>query len=163
MQVNSINHSTFSTPETMLPTGGRNYCLFNWDNVNFFASQKEAAIPYLKDSFVDANKTKDEKQVLELLCITDKLLDNKTKGMEKLYPYLAKFNDTKSPNIQTYLAGVYRKMQVPDAFGPLISMLVKNIIEPKEQQNFDPNEEIGGAILSYIENYSKGRKLNIDA
>lgn len=148
-------HSYFSVPETILPQGNRNYCLFNQDTVDFFASQKEASIPYIKKSLTQAS---DEKEILETLAITDKMLDNKTKNMNVLYPYLAKFNYTKSPNIQTFLAGIYRKMQVPDAFGPLIAMLINNIKE-KPNSNFDPNEEIGGAILSYIENYSNKKEV----
>ena len=79
------------------------------------------------------------------------MLDNGVKGIDKMYPTFARFNDTKSPNIQTYLAGVYRKTKVPDAFGPLVKMLIKNSIsEEKSTVNFDPNEEIGGAILDYL-------------
>ena len=79
------------------------------------------------------------------------MLDNGVKGIDKMYPTFARFNDTKSPNIQTYLAGVYRKTKVPDAFGPLVKMLIKNSIsEEKPTANFDPNEEIGGAILDYL-------------
>ena len=86
----------------------------------------------------------------------DRMLDNKTQGIDKLYPYFARFNNTKSPNIQTFLAGIYRKTQVPDAFGPLIKMLIQNSIQPQNPNTyFDPNEEIGGAILSYIQNSNK--------
>ena len=79
------------------------------------------------------------------------MLDNGTKGIDKMYPVFAKFNNTKSPNIQTFLAGIYRKTQVPDAFGPLVKMLIQNSLKPQPaNQTFDPNEEIGGAILSYL-------------
>lgn len=56
-----------------------------------------------------------------------------------------------------FLAGIYRKIQVPDAFGPLVNMLIKNSIDPPNpNQTFDPNEEIGGAILSYLsDNFRK--------
>ena len=59
-------------------------------------------------------------------------------------------NNTKNPNIQTYLAGIYRKIKVPDAFGPLCVMLIQNAINPPQNCHFDPNEEIGGAILDYL-------------
>ena len=78
------------------------------------------------------------------------MLDNGTKNIDKMYPTFSRFNDTKSPNIQTFLAGIYRKIQVPDAFGPLFKMLVQNSLNPTSPQYFDPNEEIGGALLSYI-------------
>lgn len=154
----------FSAAQTELPQGERNYCLFNQNKVNFIVSQKEHAIPYLKETLKSSN---DEKEIVETLYIIDKLAENKTKGIPALYPYLAKFNDTKSPNIQTFLAGIYRKTQVPDGFGPLVSMLIRNAMNSKNvglanptyefatpQKTFDPNEEIGGAILAYIENYS---------
>lgn len=174
----------FSAPVTMLPEGNRNYCIFNQNKVNFLVSQKKNALPYLKNVLQTSN---DEKEIVESLYILDRLIDNGTKGIPHMYPILARFNDSKSPNIQSYLAGIYRKTQVPDAFGPLISMLIKNSIvqdakckmqNAKGEQEavnseqakatplallpsrppFDPNEEIGGAILEYIRNYSQGPK-----
>ena len=47
------------------------------------------------------------------------------------------------------LAGIYRKTQIPDAFGPLVAMLFRNCVTPP-QANFDANEEVGGAILAYL-------------
>ena len=92
-----------------------------------------------------------EAQVTETLYIMDRMLDNGTKGIDKLYPVFSRFNDTQSPNIQTFLAGIYRKIQVPDAFGPLCKMLIQNSMKPNNPyQTFDPNEEIGGAILSFL-------------
>lgn len=159
-----INHSVFSTPVTMLPTENRNYCLFNQNKVNFISSQKEKSLPYLKEVL---NTSKDEKEIIEALYIIDRMIDNGTKGIAGMYPTLAKFNDTKSPNIQVYLAGIYRKIQVPDAFGPLVKMLVQNsncrtdmsnLNSNQKPKPFDPNEEIGGTILEYIRNYSNNPK-----
>lgn len=163
----------FSAPMTMLPEGERNYALFNKDKVEFIASQKERAIPYVKQVL---ETSKDEKEIVEALYIVDRLCDNGTKGVANLYPTLAKFNDTKSANIQTFLAGIYRKTQVPDAFGPLVVMLINNANSKWQMANgkkeignrkweiedarslftahCSPEEEIGGAILAYIENYS---------
>ena len=166
----------FSAPVTMLPEGDRNYCIFNQNKVNFLVSQKKNALPYLKNVLQTSN---DEKEIVEALYTLDRLIDNGTKGIPHMYPILAKYNDSKSPNIQSYLAGIYRKTQVPDAFGPLISMLIKNsmtvrvthptltpsannlpTLQPSNPPTlpFDPNEEIGGAILEYIRNYSQGPK-----
>lgn len=92
-----------------------------------------------------------EAQVTETLFVMDRMIENGTKGIDKLYPVFARFNNTTSSNIQTYLAGIYRKTQVPDAFGPLVKMLVQNSLKPPNPyQTFDANEEIGGAILSYL-------------
>lgn len=149
----------FTVPDVMLPEGQRKYCLFNLNKVNFIVSQKEHSLPYLKQILQTSN---DEKEIVETLYIVDKLIDNGTKGIPAMYPILARFNDTKSQNIQAFLAGIYRKTQVPDAFGPLVSMLIKNSIDEQngkiDIQKFEPNEEIGGAILEYIRNYSQGPK-----
>ena len=95
---------------------------------------------------------KDEAEVLENLYVLNLMLD---KGVDKnkiadLYPELSKYNDTKSPNIQTFLAGIYRKTKIPDAFGPLVKMLIQDSINPPKNAHFDPTEEIGGAILDYL-------------
>ena len=138
----------------VFPQGGRNYCLFDQNKVDYFVSQKEAALPYLTSVLQTSN---DEAQVTETLYIMDRMLENGTKGIDKLYPVFSRFNQTDSPNIQTFLAGIYRKIQVPDAFGPLWAMLIRNSQKPvNPYQPFDPNEEIGGAILSYMSDRFRG-------
>jgi len=131
-----------------LPNAQRNYCLVDENKVDFYVKQRENALPQLENIL---KKSNDEKEVTETLYIVDQMIDNGVKGVDKMYPTLARFNDTKSPNVQTFLAGIYRKTQVPDAFGPLVTMLIQNSINPPQKpQYFDPNEEIGGAILSYL-------------
>lgn len=167
-----------------MPTAERNYCIFDEKKVNYYVSQKERALPYLKKIL---QTSQDEKEIIEALYILDRMIDEGTKGIPAMYPILAKFNNTESPNIQSFLAGIYRKIQVPDAFGPLVAMLIRNSIStwakehhpklPRKIENskgineetipspltshcsfIDPNEEIGGAILAYIENYSNSPK-----
>src|SRR5574344_131081 len=131
-----------------LPDNKRNYALVDKNKVDFYVKQREKALPELDNIL---KTTKDEKEVTETLYIVDQMLDNGVKGVDKMYPTLSKFNDTKSPNVQTFLAGIYRKTKVPDAFGPLVKMLIQNSVNPpKQPQPFDANEEIGGAILSYL-------------
>lgn len=131
-----------------MPDGQRNYCLFNQQEVDYFVNQKENVLPYLTNVLKTSNN---EAQITETLYIMDRMIDNGTKGIEELYPVFSRFNNTTSPNIQTFLSGIYRKIQVPDAFGPLVKMLIQNSLKPADiNQPFDPNEEIGGAILSYI-------------
>lgn len=131
-----------------LPEAGRNYCIFDKNEVDYFVNQKEDALPYLANILTNSNN---EAQITETLYIMDRMIDNGTKGIDRLYPVFARFNNTASPNIQAFLAGIYRKTQIPDAFGPLVNMLVKNSMKPNNpNQPFDPNEEIGGAILSYL-------------
>lgn len=153
-------------PNVTLPCKEKNYCTFDEKKVNAYVQQREKAIPELKNIL---QTSKDEKQIVETLYILDRMIDSGVKGIDKLYPVLSKFNDTDSPNIQVFLAGIYRKTQVPDAFGPLVKMLVKDSQksagktvqkEAKGASNcpncvpFDPTEEVGGAILEYIKYYS---------
>ncbi len=160
IRITSINQnytSNSNSPTTVVfPVQERNYCVFNQDRVNYFVSQKEQALPYLKSIL---QTSQDEAQIVESLYIIDRMIDNGTKGIASMYPTFARFNDTKSPNIQVYLAGIYRKTQVPDAFGPLVKMLIQNSLNnSNDKKPFDPNEEIGGAILEYIRNYSNNPK-----
>ena len=124
------------------PNQYRNYCVFNPD-----VTSKTKNLDDIKAS-LDNPKSEDE--ILKDLYILNLKLDEGEVGVDKLYPSLSKYNQTKSPNIQTYLAGIYRKIKVPDAFGPLWVMLIQNAINPPENCHFDPNEEIGGAILDYL-------------
>ena len=110
-----------------LPDKTRNYCKVNEKRINNIVKFREAALPET-DSFLKNAKT--EEQVLEGLFVLDKMLDEKVKGIDKLYPTISRFNDTNSPNIQVMLAGIYRKTLVPDAFGPLNKMLYKQITKP---------------------------------
>lgn len=130
-----------------MPQNGRNYCKFNQQKVDVFVKQGEQAIPYLSEVL---KYSQNEEQITETLYILNRMLDEGAKDVDKMYPVLSRFNNTTSPNIQTFLAGVYRKIQVPDAFGPLVKMLIQNSLKQGTTPCFDPNEEIGGAILSYI-------------
>ena len=118
--------------EVKMPYGNRHYEL--------------EKIVYLADIIAHSNN---EVQLTETLYILNSMIDNGVKGIDKMYPTLSRLNNTTSPNVQTFLAGIYRKTQVPDAFGPLVKMLIQNSLKP-QTSNFDPNEEIGGAILAYL-------------
>ena len=150
MFIQPVNNFNYQYPPqpcmVSQPEAGRNYCCFNQTKTDFFVKQKELGLPYLKEVLKNSNN---EDQITESLYILDRMIEGGTKGLEKMYPVLSRFNNTRSPNIQTFLAGIYRKIQVPDAFGPLVSMLIQNSINPQPSV-FDPNEEIGGAILSYL-------------
>jgi len=134
--------------DVKFPSKNKNYCTFDEVKTMYYISQKENALPYIDNVL----KTSDnESEVTESLYILNRMLDDGVKGVDKMYPSLSRFNDTKSPNVQTFLAGIYRKTKVPDAFGPLVKMLIRNSIEDKPNTaGFDPNEEIGGAILDYL-------------
>ena len=128
------------------PNKSRNYCLFDENSIQ---KKVNMNLQEIEDSLKNPNS---EEEVLEDLYAINLMLDNgKDKNeVSKLYPILSKYNDTKSPNIQTFLAGIYRKTKVPDAFGPLVKMLIQDSINPPKNAGFDPTEEIGGAILDYL-------------
>jgi len=125
-----------------------NYCTFD-ENVYKRAKEGEKQIPQIR---TELKNPKNEAQIIEDLFVLNLMLDN---GVDKqkindIYPELSRYNDTKSPNIQTFLAGIYRKTKIPDAFGPLVKMLIQDSINPPKDAHFDPTEEIGGAILDYL-------------
>lgn len=124
------------------PNQYRNYCLFDEKRIN---NKKD--IELIKKTL--ENPQSDE-EVLESLYALNLMIDEGYKNADELYPQLSKYNNTKNPNLQTFLAGIYRKTKVPDAFGPLWAMLIQNSINPPQNCYFDPNEEIGGAILDYL-------------
>lgn len=134
-------------PAVIMPDNNRNHCIFNQTKVDMFIKQGENSLPYLNEVL---KYSKNETQITEALYILNRMSDSGIKGIDKMYPVLSRFNNTQSPNIQTFLAGIYRKIQVPDAFGPLVKMLIQNSIKQQQNSSFDPNEEIGGAILSYL-------------
>lgn len=135
--------------DVLKPNKQRNYCVFNERRTQEIMAQAQHALPAV-DEFLKNAKSEDE--ILDGLHIIDKMADKKIKGVENLYPTLSRFNDTNSPNIQVMLSGIYRKILVPDAFGPLNKMLYKQITKPNSPY-FDPTEETGGAILEYIRSY----------
>lgn len=124
------------------PNQNRNYCIFDDKRI-----EQKKNISLIKSSL---ETSKSDEDVLESLYALNLMIDEGYNDADKLYPQLSKYNQSKNPNIQTFLAGIYRKIKVPDAFGPLCVMLIQNAINPPENCNFDPNEEIGGAILDYL-------------
>lgn len=134
--------------KTVLATKEKPYCQFDQRKVDLFVNAKEKAIPALTKMLKEA-KTEEEKT--EGLFIANQMIAAGTKGMDKMYyGTFSKFNEDRSPNVQSMLSGIYRRILVPDAFGPLIKMLVTNILVPQQDAPFDPNESIGGAILEHI-------------
>ena len=128
------------------PNAQRKYCTFNEKRTNELVNAKEEALPYI-DTFLKTAWS--EEQVLDGLQVLDKMLDKGVQGIDKMYPTISRFNDVTSPNVQVMLAGIYRKTLVPDAFGPLNKMMIRQTFMPNSPF-FDPTEEIGGAIYEYL-------------
>ena len=132
----------------VLATKEKPYCQFDQRKIDLFVNAKEKAVPTLTKML---NEAKTEEEKTEGLFIANEMIAAGTKGMDKMYyGTFSKFNEDRSPNVQSMLSGVYRRILVPDAFGPLVKMLVTNILVPPKDAPFDPNESIGGAILEHI-------------
>ena len=146
-QIQSQRQAQTPPRQAQMPTAERNYGVFNSSEVDFWVRGREHSLPFLNAVLKNSD---DEVEIVKMLYILNRMLDEGVSGVDKMYPTFSRFNDTKSPNIQTFLAGIYRKTQVPDAFGPLVKMLIQNSLRGNSNRPFDPNEEIGGAILSYL-------------
>ena len=164
MQVNKITSNLaklylvddLGFKKTQLPTKERPYSIFDMNKVDVFVKNGERALPKLSNMLQNAQS---EDEIVEGLYIADRMIDSEVKNMDKLYyPVFSRFNESKSPNVQTFLAGVYRKTLNPDAFGPLVKMMCTNIMNPPKS-NFDPNEEVGGAVIQYIREAVKQSKI----
>ena len=129
-----------------LPDETRNFATYDTKLADKIISHKQDGLVAVGKFLSTANT---EKQIVEGLFIVDRMIEADVKGAEKLYPVLSRFNNTTSPTAQSLLAGIYRKTQVPDAFGPLMKMMIRNSLLP-QCPYFDPTEEIGGAILDYV-------------
>lgn len=131
-----------------LPNEKRNHAYFDEKLAEKIASGKEKSIQPILNML---SETDDEKQVTAGLLLLNRIIDAGAKNVGDTYPVISRFNYNPSHNIQVMLAGIYRKTLVPDGFGPLMVMFAKNAKNPV-QIPFDPNEEVGGAILEYLRN-----------
>ena len=134
----------------VLPDEKTNHAIFDENLAAKIASYKEKSIKPVIDML---NTAKKESDITAGLFLLNRIIDAAAKGVENTYPVISKFNYNESHNIQVMLSGIYRKTLIPDGFGPLMTMFLKNSEHPK-QIPFDPNEEIGGAILEYLRNKS---------
>ena len=132
----------------VLPDERVNHALFDENLAQKIASYKEQAVSPVIDMLKD---TDNEKDITAGLFLLNRIIDAGAKNVGDTYPVISRFNYSKSHNVQVMLAGIYRKTLVPDGFGPLVTMFLKNSQNPV-QIPFDPNEEVGGAILEYLRN-----------
>ena len=89
------------------PKQDRNYCIFDEKRV----SQRKN-LDIIKTSLENPQNID---EVVEDLYILNCMLDEGNNKVAELYPVLSKYNNSKNPNIQTFLAGIYRKTKIPDA------------------------------------------------
>ena len=135
---------------------------FNTPLLNTLLAQPQQTLPELNQFL---GRVKQPLQIVEGLYLAQQLAERVDKqALNPIYATAAKrFNDSSDPLVQTYLAGFYRKLNEPSAFGPLTTMLLKNTTQAKHTSAsgvssqdhwkypaINANEEIGGAMLSLI-------------
>ncbi|MBK8191015.1 MAG: hypothetical protein IPK79_11260 [Vampirovibrionales bacterium] len=92
--------------------------------------------------------------LLETLYVANCLADVGVPNIGDLYPAASAFNTHPHPLTQIYLAGLYRKLNRPEAFGPLLATLTHQAVSayPAQTPMTGVTEEVGGAALQLIAN-----------
>ena len=89
------------------PNPARNYCVFDENRI-----QEKKNFEVIKNTL---NNPKSNEEILETLYALDLMINDGAdinKINHELYHSLSKYNQTKDPNIQTFLAGIYRKTKM---------------------------------------------------
>ena len=91
------------------------------------------------------------RQVVEGLYTSQRMAETGTRNMNLIYAVVAdRFKNTKDIWLQTYIAGFYRAYKEPAAAGHLMQMLMQNKGLASSNLMFNPNEEVGGALLELV-------------
>lgn len=99
-------------------------------------------------------------QIIEGLYLAQRLAELKAPGVKSLYAATTRFQYSTDPLVQVYLAGFYRKLNVPESFGPMLEMLVRQAQQPpRYQPGLNPMEEVGGTILQQLAEHSAAEVL----
>ncbi len=144
--VDQVGRWTFIRPDGLV--------LFNEPLVAQIASYRDQAVPALS-RLLQAVVPAPEMylpQVLEGLYLADRLAQYGVKSAANLAPVVAPLNTHPHPLIQIYLAGFYRKINRPETFGPMLSTLIRESMNPTPGTSpmMNPTEEVGGTLLQQI-------------
>ncbi len=124
--------------------------LYNEPLAQSLANCREAAISPLKTLFQSASATL---PMVEGLYAAEKMAELNVKGLEQLYPALARWNSHPDPMIQMHLARFYRKINEPKTFGPMLSTAVNyavNMYPMSSSASYNVTEEVGATLLEQI-------------
>lgn len=124
---------------------------YNEPLVQQIVAYREQAIPML--GLLLGNSDTGMQTLKEGLYTAEKLADARITNVAQLYPSLQRLNSHPDPSIQVHLARLYRKMDEPRVFGPLLSTLVNAASTQYPMQASPTNnvsEETGAALLSQI-------------
>ena len=130
------------SPDTLVP--------MNELLIDAIVAYRERAILPLMKFF---NQPQRSFALAEGLYTAQKLAENNVKGVETLYGPISRYNASPDALVQIYLAGFYRSIDEPAAFGPLLGTLIRQSVYNYPSQG-EPNsniaEEVGGAILQIL-------------
>jgi len=89
------------------------------------------------------------------LYLAERLIEAGQTPPENLYAIVSPINRHPHPLVQIYLAGLYRHLDAPQAFGPLLGTLMRDTFTPRnpnQPPTWDVAEEVGGTLLQLIAN-----------
>lgn len=110
---------------------------------------REAAVPLLCQFLAG---TQNILAMAEGLYTAQRLAEERVSNVGMIYGVTKHWHTQPHPLVQIYLSGFYRKLNAPETLGPLATMLLRNALQPGPPipPAFDPQEEVGGAILDLI-------------
>lgn len=128
--------------------------------IDTLVNYREATPPALYNTLAN---TYNLMTLVEGLYTAQRLAEAGVSNVGMLYGATQRLHQHPHPLVQIYLAGFYRALNAPHTLGPLLSMLVKNAVLPGPPipSAFDPQEEIGGAILDLIARKSATETLRL--
>ena len=125
----------------------------NNELIESLANQGTRVLPGLHQIF---NTSPHRLQLVEGLYLAQRLAEKKTPGINQLYGSTTRLQFTTDPLLQVYLAGFYRKIDEPAAYGPMMEMMLRHSQRPVwerqreiQQTGINAVEEIGGTLLAY--------------
>lgn len=130
----------------------------NYPLIETIVRQRENAVPFLCQYLSGAQTML---TMVEGLYTAQRLAEERVQNVQMLYGVTQHWHNNPHPLVQIYLSGFYRKLNAPQSLGPLLSMLVKNAVTPGPAipAAFNPQEEVGGAILDLIANKAADETL----
>lgn len=134
--------------QTRLPING--IVQFNEPLVQEICRYREQAIPALYQ-FLSTVQT--IPALLEGVHTATRLAKIQVQNTSSLYAAVSRWNTNPDPLVQIYLAGLYREIQEPATFGPMLATLVHRAVTQYPLQstpNYNITEEVGGTLLQQI-------------
>ncbi len=117
---------------------------------------REAAVPLLSNILSQAGygiPYPSVATIVETLYTAQRLAQSGV-NTESLYPAASRLNTHPDPLVQIYLAGLYRQLREPAAFGPMLTTLINHAVTqyPQAPSSWNVSEEVGGTVLQQIAN-----------